>query len=549
MKSYQIQGGAEMKAMNARFLISCLALTAMVLLVAPASQAQGPGVAFQASSIPLQVRGEGLTETIGAVVLQATAAGTIPAGSSITIVYSGSIAKATTAFPGTNTNGLSCVIQSTAGCTNGGGSFTTSGSGSQLTVAFGATTSFKAADYLEISEVRMNVNSLGTATTTVTATLSGTSANPTTNPITFTQSQVSVASIVNPSIKGSVTAATAGIQTCAVPVVGGTSNFSVTAAENYPAAFTSSTDETSFTGTVYTVTNGSEITMTISNVPSGLAVAPTTYSTTTTATPPNVMTVTEVGSAFQVSTGSALTYTFSVNSDSLSAIESFTVNFEIGIPNSGGTAFVGTTQALPAIGTVVNVTAAVSLAPSSGIVSFATNNEGGGTVVTIGDCVTNLLFPFTTNQVGFDTNIQISNTSTDKLAFPSGGATAQSGTCTLTYYPTDLTTQTASASGTAGTPSQFTTPTVPSGGAYSFAQSTSTFKGQSGYMFAVCRFLDAHGFSFVVNGTPSTGTISQGLLALVIPNSSLAGGRLANPSGATGGVTIGAAGSWEGLVH
>jgi hypothetical protein len=144
--------------------------------------------------------------------------------------------------------------------------------------------------------------------------------------------------------------------------------------------------------------------------------------------------------------------------------------------------------------------------------------------------VTNLLFPFTTNQVGFDTNVQISNTSADKLAFPSGGATAQAGTCTLTYYPTDLTTQTASVSGNAGTPSQFTTPSIPAGGAYAFAQSTSTFKNQSGYMFAVCRFLDAHGFSFVVNGTPTTGTISQGLLALVIPNGSISTGRLANPS-------------------
>jgi hypothetical protein len=186
------------------------------------------------------------------------------------------------------------------------------------------------------------------------------------------------------------------------------------------------------------------------------------------------------------------------------------------------------------------------LSPGAGsTVSFATNNEGTGTIATLGDCVTNLLFPFTTNQVGFDSNIQISNMSADKLAFPSGGATAQSGTCTLTYYPTDLTTQTSSAAGAAGTPSQFTTPSIPAGGAYSFAQSTSTFKGQSGYMFAVCRFLDAHGFSYVVNGTPTTGTISQGLLALVIPNASISTGRLANPNA---GVTF-TAGNYEALAH
>jgi hypothetical protein len=472
-------------------------------------------------------------------VLQATGPGTIPAGSSVTLVYSGSIAS-----PGnfTGTNGLSCSIGGVTTCAG----FSVSATGSQFTVSFVTSQTFATGDYIEVSEIRMNVNALGTGTSTVTATLSGTSATPTTNPITFTQSQVVVASIVNPSIKGTIAATATAIQTCSVPL-SGSSVFSVKVAENYPAAFTSAADESSFTGSIYTIANGSQVNIVVSNVPAGLAVSPVSYSTTTTGT--DTMVVGENGSAFQVSTGAALTFTFFVTGDSTGAIDTFTVNFNIGLPNSGGTAFSGSVAALPAIGTVVNVTATVSLGPSSGVVSFATNNEGSGTVVTIGDCVTNLLFPFSTNQVGFDTNIQISNTSSDKLAFASGGATAQSGTCTLTYYPTDLTTQTATAAGAAGTPSQFTTPTIPSGGAYSFAQSTSTFKGQSGYLFAVCRFLDAHGFSYVVNGTPTTGTISQGLLALVIPNASLATGRLANPSGATGGVSIGAAGSWEGLVH
>jgi len=558
---------------------SFLVICAVAIVAIPASAA---GVAFQASSLPVQVRGEGLTETIGAVVLQATGPGTIPAGSSITFVYSGAIAKATTAFPGTNTNGLSCAIGTiqTGGvyltasggapsgtnaetCNSGGGGatvyFATAGSGSQLTVAFNSSIAFSAGDYIEISQVRMNVNALGSATSTVTATLSGTSATPTTNPITFTQSQVVVASIVTPSIKASVATTATAIQTCNVqnaPV----NTFSITVAENYPAAFTSTTDEGNFTG-IYTITQGSLINFTVSNVPSGLGIAPSGYAFTTTGT--NTLVATLTNTSFQVSTGSAMTWTFAITGDSTGAIESFTETFTIGLPNSAGTAFSGSNGSMAAIGTVVSATAAVSLGPSSNVVSFATNNEGGGTVATIGDCVTNLLFPFSTNQVGFDTNIQISNTSADKLAFPTGGATAQSGTCTLTYYPTDLTTQTSTAAGTSGTASQFTTPTIPAGGAYSVAQSATSFKGQSGYMFAVCRFLDAHGFSYVVNGTPSTGTISQGLLALVIPNTSLASGRLANPSatctpgGAVGATCTvnqavafaGATGSWEGLVH
>jgi len=534
MNSFQIQGGAEMKAKNARILISCLALAAMFIMAATAN-AQ-PGVAFQASSLPLQARGEGLTETIGAVVLQATAAGTVPAGSSVTIVYSGSIANAsafgTAAAP---TAGLSCSIaaQGTISAANPCGTtnstFQTSASGSQLTVQFNATVNFSAGNYIEVSQVRMNVNSLGSAATTVTATLSGTSSAPASNPITFTQSTVGVSSIVNPSIKAKVATTATAIQTCAVV----SSTFSLSVTENYPAAFTSLADETAFSP-LGTVSNGSYITVAINNIPTGFGVSWTSWTAATGASALTPAGSSPAAGVAVISTGSAINFSFLVTGDSTSAIDSGTLLFAIGYTNSKGTALSGTVA--PALGTVVTATATVSLGPSSGTVSFATNNEGGGTIATLGDCVTNLLFPFTTNQVGFDTNIQISNTSADKLAFPSGGASAQAGTCTLTYYPTDLTTQTATAAGAAGTPSQFTTPSIPAGGAYSFAQSTSTFKGQSGYMFAVCRFLDAHGFSFVVNGTPTTGTISQGLLALVVPNTSIAAcpgagiqcGRLAN---------------------
>ena len=102
-----------------------------------------------------------------------------------------------------------------------------------------------------------------------------------------------------------------------------------------------------------------------------------------------------------------------------------------------------------------------------------------------------------------------------------------------------------------------------------FQFSVDSFGSQSGHLIAVCRFLAAHGFSFVVNGSPITGTISQGLLALVIPQGSIATGRLANPSATcvplcTGsacganavatcavaqGVTFPSGGNWEGIAH
>ena len=53
-------------------------------------------------------------------------------------------------------------------------------------------------------------------------------------------------------------------------------------------------------------------------------------------------------------------------------------------------------------------------------------------VITINDCTTTLLFPFVTNQLGFDTGLAITNTSEG------------SGSCTISYSgpdaPDDMTT-------------------------------------------------------------------------------------------------------------
>jgi hypothetical protein len=495
------------------FLVICV-----VALGAMPAFAQG--VAFQASSLPLQARGEGLTETIGAVVLQATAAGTVPSGSSITIVYSGTIANSgafgTSAAP---TAGLSCSIAAqgtiATGTPCGTSVFATSATGNQLTVQFSSTVAFSPGNYIEVSQVRMNVNGLGTGTTTVTATLSGTSAVPTTNPITFTQSTVGVSSIVNPSVTASINTTAAAIQTCAV----GTGTFSVKVGENYPAALTSLTDETSFSP-LGTIANGSLVNIVISNVPSGLAVQSTGIAAGNVSPSTSTIAATLISStpSFQVSTGSALTFTYAITGDSTSAVESFIMGFGIGLSNGKSTpALTGGT--LPAIGTIVSATATVSLGPSSGIVSFATNNEGGGTVATISDCVTNLMFPYVTNQNGYDTSFSVANTTSDDLAFGAGaGATSQSGSCTLSLWPTTDTTL--ASSSPLGTASQYTTPTIPSGSVYAFSQSGTSFSGQTGYIIAVCRFLNAHGFAFLTNGfAQSAGPqLSHGYLGLVLPN-------------------------------
>jgi len=498
-------------AVNSFFMLCVLALAA-----APAF---GQGVAFQASSLPQQARIEGLTETMCAVVLQATGTGTITTGSSITVLYSGTITStATTNTISGSFSGNPCGSPFAA-CPagSGTGSFSVTASGNQLTISVtGGPINFKAGDYIVISQVRVNVNALGSSVSTVTATLSGTSANPTSNPITFTQSTVPVASVVSPSLSVKGTAVTNPLQTCSIPG-GGASNFAVSVLERYPAALTSFNDETSFTPNS-AVSNGSSVVVSLSGIPSGMAVAfaGVTYGTSSVQTltfTPNSGATTPV-----TSTGAAINYTFTVSGDSTATVEAATLNFNIGLPGSTAGTFNGSSASLPAIGTTNSVVATVTLGPvqTSPVVAFAANTQGTVTVATISDCVTNLLFPFVTNQAGYDTSFSIANTTNDDLAFGANlGANPQSGTCTLSFWPTSDLTQ-----GTLGTATQLTTPSIPTGGVYAFSQSGTSFSGQSGYMIAQCRFLNAHGFAFLTNGFAQAAgpQLSHGYLGLIIPN-------------------------------
>jgi len=534
--SSQIQGGAEMQAKKVRILMSGLTLVVGLMLAAAPAFAQG--VAFQASSLPQQARFEGTTETMGAVVLQATGTGKIPGGSSITLVYSATITNAPSiAVLSGSFGGVPCTA---GGCTGGAGStagsgFTVTASGNQLTVQFNGTTAvftgFATGDYIVISQVRVNVNSLGAGATTVTATMSGTSSLPTTNPITFTQAVVPVASIVNPSVKASIGSAGTK-QTCSISA----GTFTVKIAEQYPAALTSTADETAFTPTVPPApANGSNVAVTLAGIPSGISVQFAGQSANTPGTSTIVFTVDNAGVV--TSTGGNITFNFVVTGDSTAVAEGATLSFTIGTVNSSS---VFVTGSLASLGTTVTPTATVSLVPQKSTsvpitpASFAANTIGTGTIITLGDCVTNLLFSFMTNELGFDTTFAIANTTSDDLAFGTGaGAASQSGTCTLSMYASSI------GAGTTTTTGQITTPTIAAGGVYVFQQSTTTFAGKSGYLFAVCRFLDAHGFSYVVNGSGPSATISQGLLALVIQTVG-ATSRLGNPTGV---------GNYEALLH
>ena len=176
-----------------------------------------------------------------------------------------------------------------------------------------------------------------------------------------------------------------------------------------------------------------------------------------------------------------------------------------------------TTNDLPAVG---SGQVAASFAPLSSVVRanaaapeprFLEDTANPSTFVTIARCTTTLLFPFVTNQAGFDTGMAISNTSSDWL-----GTDPQTGACTIHYHG-------ATTGGGAAPPEQTSTPIAGgeqliftlSGG--NNAQNITGAPEFQGYIIAVCEFQFAHGFAFITDGFGGIPALAQGYLALVIP--------------------------------
>jgi len=157
-----------------------------------------------------------------------------------------------------------------------------------------------------------------------------------------------------------------------------------------------------------------------------------------------------------------------------------------------------------------------------------------GNFVSFNLCQTVLLWPYVTSATGFNTGIAVSNTSMDPgapvsnpsttgfnpdialsntsrdaVAPPRGGATAQSGTCTMYVYGHDDT-------GAALSATPFVTPTIVAGDTYA-AELTDMFSGtivQAGYIFGVCNFEYAHGYAAVSDNQLANFVTSY--LALVV---------------------------------
>jgi uncharacterized repeat protein (TIGR01451 family) len=142
---------------------------------------------------------------------------------------------------------------------------------------------------------------------------------------------------------------------------------------------------------------------------------------------------------------------------------------------------------------------------------------------------TRLLFPYVTNQAGFDTGIIISNTSSDPF-----GTTATSGSCTVSFY-----------GGTTAAPNvppaSVTTATIPGGAQWVTIASTiaPTFQG---YVIATCNFSNAVGSAFVADDGARNIAMSETAEVLTLPRSTTARPLLfssvSNQNGSDTGIVI-----------
>ena len=204
-----------------------------------------------------------------------------------------------------------------------------------------------------------------------------------------------------------------------------------------------------------------------------------------------------------------------------------TFSFGVYISYKAATA---TNTPLPGSGTVTlsyapTATSAAVLPISLPIPRFNTGNTPfSGTFFTIVRCRTILLYPYITNQAGFDTGLTVANTSQDPMT--DWATAAQSGTCTFTFY-----------GGTTAAPTTppppATTPSIAGGTVWADTLSdplmAPTFQG---YAFAICNFQFAHGFAFISD--VGARNLAMGYLALVIPD---VGFRDPSPMGLGGGAS------------
>jgi len=268
------------------------------------------------------------------------------------------------------------------------------------------------------------------------------------------------------------------------------------------------------TGTVGLASQGTEIQLSFAGIPAGVTLSvpvdiplqsPASGGITGYggAVPGNAVLVSSATGALTIS-GSTTTATYEILYADPNVVETLTVPVT--------PAWITTGPGTPGVGTV---TVQVNFAPlstsptSSGFAPIPRFCQPyvPANLFSIDLCTCNLLFPFVTNQAGFDTGIAIANTTADVL----NGVAPQTGDVTLTYYG-------GTTGGGAAPPTAVTTSAVPSGAELVFTLSGGgnygipATPGFQGYIIAQADFQYCHGFAFISDAGAQK--LAEGYLAL-----------------------------------
>lgn len=223
-------------------------------------------------------------------------------------------------------------------------------------------------------------------------------------------------------------------------------------------------------------------------------------------------------------TGAPVTYYYNVVSSNASLVETYSIQVF-----AAGAVSAGLPSAQVALAPIAGSSTPTTVIPEfAGLITSGTGYYPLFGLGSTAPCQTTLLFPFMTNQAGFDTGFSIAATSTDPTATQTFVANANPGTCTLYFY---------------GNLAPATPPTVSVSPDFIELHSTvsAVAPGFQGYMMAVCDFVYAHGYAFITDGFMGPGRgLSEGYVANVIG----IGARAGTPS-----TPVGSTGQPESLGH
>jgi len=205
-----------------------------------------------------------------------------------------------------------------------------------------------------------------------------------------------------------------------------------------------------------------------------------------------------------VPVGNAATQTWEILQADTTAFESLRIPFIVAYQanTSSNLPTLGTASASGHLAPLSTTATASSSAPIPRFVEDPANNNKN--MFTINACVTNLLFPFVTNQGPFDTGLAIANTSKDPF-----GTSLQTGACTVNFYGYIGSNKVCLA---------YPSPSITGGEHFAWSLSSggavTATAGFQGYVIAQCAFQYAHGYAFISD--LGAQRLAQGYVALVL---------------------------------